>query len=80
MTEISAPVMEALDRHSWPGNVRELRNVLERAVILAGEGSIEMKHLPAFLQTETVGVAVSAVAAAPAASAPPPPAPADASN
>ena len=36
--------------HNWPGNVRELRNVLERAVILAGEGRIEMKHLPAFLQ------------------------------
>jgi DNA-binding NtrC family response regulator len=30
--------------------VRELRNVLERAVIIAGEGSIELKHLPAFLQ------------------------------
>ena len=30
--------------------MRELRNVLERAVILAGEGAIEMKHLPAFLQ------------------------------
>jgi DNA-binding NtrC family response regulator len=26
------------ERHNWPGNVRELRNVLERAVILAGEG------------------------------------------
>ncbi len=42
--------MEALQRHHWPGNVRELRNVLERAVILAGEGSIELKNLPAFLQ------------------------------
>jgi DNA-binding NtrC family response regulator len=27
-----------------------LRNVLERAVILAGEGPIGMKHLPAFLR------------------------------
>jgi DNA-binding NtrC family response regulator len=26
--------------------VRELRNILERAVILAGEGTIEPKHLP----------------------------------
>ena len=33
-------------------DVRELRNVLERAVILAGEGSIEMRHLPAFLQPQ----------------------------
>ena len=30
--------------------MRELRNVLERAVILAGEGTIEVKHLPVFLQ------------------------------
>ncbi len=40
---------EALDRlrsHDWPGNVRELRNVIERAVIVAGEGTILPKHLP----------------------------------
>jgi DNA-binding NtrC family response regulator len=51
VTDISAAVEEALLRHNWPGNVRELRNVLERAVILAGEGTIEMRHLPAHLQT-----------------------------
>ena len=50
VTEISPAVMSCLQRHNWPGNVRELRNVLERAVILAGEGTIEVKHLPAFLQ------------------------------
>ena len=50
VADMSPAVMEALMRHPWPGNVRELRNVLERAVILAGEGTIEMKHLPAFLQ------------------------------
>ena len=33
--------------YDWPGNVRELRNVLERAVILAGEGTIQMAHLSA---------------------------------
>jgi DNA-binding NtrC family response regulator len=49
VAEISMPVLEAFERHNWPGNVRELRNVMERAVILAGEGAIERKHLPAFL-------------------------------
>jgi DNA-binding NtrC family response regulator len=39
--------MLALKRRPWPGNIRELRNVLERAVILAGEGLIRMAHLPA---------------------------------
>src|ERR1700731_2584339 len=46
VSDVSQPVHEAFARHTWPGNVRELRNVLERAVILSGEGSIDMKHLP----------------------------------
>jgi DNA-binding NtrC family response regulator len=50
VVEISPTVLETLEAHNWPGNVRELRNVIERAVILAGEGVIERKHLPAFLQ------------------------------
>jgi len=29
-----------LRRYGWPGNVRELRNVVERLVLLAGEGAI----------------------------------------
>ena len=53
VTDISPSVVEALERHQWPGNVRELRNVLERAVILAGEGTLEMANLPAFLQNQT---------------------------
>jgi DNA-binding NtrC family response regulator len=46
VTHINADVMEALKKHQWPGNVRELRNVLERAVIMSGEGAIQMAHLP----------------------------------
>jgi DNA-binding NtrC family response regulator len=66
VTEVSVAVLDCLNRHSWPGNVRELRNVLERAVILAGAGSIEVKHLPAFLQNRPAvspGVAASAAPA-----------------
>ncbi len=62
VTDITPDVMAALERHNWPGNVRELRNVLERAVILAGEGPIEMKHLPAFLQTGRSAAAATAAA------------------
>src|SRR5436190_2637135 len=50
ISDVAPDVLEALTRHSWPGNVRELRNVLERAVILTGEGTIEMKHLSAMFQ------------------------------
>lgn len=46
VTGVDAEVSELLLAHDWPGNVRELRNVVERAVILAGEGSIRRSHLP----------------------------------
>jgi DNA-binding NtrC family response regulator len=69
VSDISAAVLEAFQRHPWPGNVRELRNVLERAVILAGEGTIEMKNLPAFLQTQPAVTGAPAMPAAPAANA-----------
>ena len=39
-------MLERLVQYDWPGNVRELRNVLERAVILSGEGPITLAHLP----------------------------------
>ncbi|HUQ91093.1 MAG TPA: sigma-54 dependent transcriptional regulator [Bryobacteraceae bacterium] len=44
-------VLEGFRRASWPGNVRQLRNVLERAAIVAGEGAILAKHLPAYWNT-----------------------------
>ncbi len=66
VVEIPPPVVQALMAHSWPGNVRELRNVLERAVILAGEGSIELRHLPSFLQQSQGAPPPAASGAAPA--------------
>ncbi len=43
---ISSACLNALQTHNWPGNVRELQNVIERAVILCGEGGdLEMSHL-----------------------------------
>ncbi|MGH9558071.1 MAG: sigma-54-dependent transcriptional regulator [Bryobacteraceae bacterium] len=46
VTDISPDVLDRLRAYNWPGNVRELRNVLERAVILAGDGTIQAMHLP----------------------------------
>jgi DNA-binding NtrC family response regulator len=48
VTEVDREVLSIFAGYHWPGNVRELRNVLERAVILAGEGSILRAHLPLF--------------------------------
>jgi sigma-54 dependent transcriptional regulator, flagellar regulatory protein len=38
--------MEKLLQHNWPGNVRELANMLERLVVLKGEGEIHVGDLP----------------------------------
>jgi DNA-binding NtrC family response regulator len=46
VTNVNSEVMDAFKKYSWPGNIRELRNVLERAVILAGQGTIQVAHLP----------------------------------
>jgi transcriptional regulator with PAS, ATPase and Fis domain len=46
IVDVHKDVAEAFAQYSWPGNVREMRNVLERAVILGGEGTITMHHLP----------------------------------
>jgi DNA-binding NtrC family response regulator len=50
VTDLDHEVLGVLLKHSWPGNVRELRNVLERAVIVAREGTVRLEHLPANLQ------------------------------
>jgi DNA-binding NtrC family response regulator len=42
---LSADALGALASHSWPGNVRELKNVIERAVIVAGGKTIQQQHL-----------------------------------
>jgi two-component system response regulator HydG len=42
----SSEAMEALQRHSWPGNARELENVIERALVLAGNDVLQVADLP----------------------------------
>jgi two-component system, NtrC family, nitrogen regulation response regulator NtrX len=34
--------MEELQSHSWPGNVRELRNMVERLMLLATDGQVDL--------------------------------------
>jgi NtrC-family two-component system response regulator AlgB len=45
-TAFSPAVVAAFASYPWPGNLRELRNVIERAVILAGGETIELGDLP----------------------------------
>ena len=46
VTGLDVAVLNLMHRYNWPGNVRELRNILERATIMAGEGLIQVRHLP----------------------------------
>jgi transcriptional regulator with PAS, ATPase and Fis domain len=48
-TEVSGvteSVMKVFMHHAWSGNVRELANLLERLVVLKGEGEINIDDLP----------------------------------
>jgi two-component system, NtrC family, nitrogen regulation response regulator NtrX len=38
----TADTMQALQSHSWPGNVRELRNMVERLMLLATDGQVDL--------------------------------------
>jgi formate hydrogenlyase transcriptional activator len=40
--ELSDSTIERLLRYSWPGNIRELQNLIERGVILAHSGIVEI--------------------------------------
>ena len=62
VTHLNPDVLRRFSAASWPGNVRELRNVIERAVIVAGEGEIQLGHLPG-------GLAPPRLAAVPQAAA-----------
>lgn len=42
----SGQILEALMAYDWPGNVRELENLMERLVILKGQGSLDLGDLP----------------------------------
>src|SRR3954451_16775476 len=48
--DVSPDAFQKLLDYSWPGNVRELQNAIEYAVVLAREGVIGVKELPAEIQ------------------------------
>ena len=51
--DISPDAFQKLLDYSWPGNVRELQNAIEYAVVLARQGMIGVKELPAEIQLPT---------------------------
>jgi NtrC-family two-component system response regulator AlgB len=51
MTDLAPEAMRALRAYRWSGNVRELEHVIERSVLLAQNGIIELAHLPEEVRT-----------------------------
>ena len=52
VTDASPDFLAALQEQNWEGNVRELRNIVERAVILAGSGTVRTSHVPYGIRTQ----------------------------
>jgi DNA-binding NtrC family response regulator len=48
--DVSPDAFQKLLDYAWPGNVRELQNAIEYAVVLARQGVIGIKELPAEIQ------------------------------
>lgn len=43
--QFSVSVQNRMRNHSWPGNVRELRNLIQRLLVLGGEGEVSVQEI-----------------------------------
>ncbi len=59
----TAEAMEALQSHPWPGNVRELRNMVERLMLLATEGQVDLETVRLALPKTATGTSGHSVSA-----------------
>jgi sigma-54 dependent transcriptional regulator, flagellar regulatory protein len=48
--ELTEDAMAMMMNYGWPGNVRELKNIMERMVVLKGNGRISSRDLPSELK------------------------------
>src|SRR4030095_13246600 len=46
VTGITDAALECLIAHEWPGNVRERETLVERLIVMRGEGTIDVDDLP----------------------------------
>ncbi len=51
ITNITDNALEMMKKYRWPGNIRELKNIIERLVVIKGEGEITRDDLPENLKT-----------------------------
>ncbi len=58
---VAEDAMKIMLKYSWPGNVRELKNLIERMVVLKGEGAINAADLPAELKSASLADTPNAI-------------------
>jgi len=46
----SQQALHVLEEYHWPGNVRELENIVQRAVALSEDHTVDTSHLPSYLR------------------------------
>jgi len=51
VTRVTNEALELLIQHSWPGNIRELENVIERALIICPDNTLDRDSLSFFRPT-----------------------------
>ena len=56
--------IQALKEYSWPGNVRELRNMVERLMLLASDGRVDLATVELALPSTAAGSTVSSTPSA----------------
>ncbi len=52
LTQLSAEAINTLKKYYWKGNVREMENIMERAVLICQENTLNPSHL--FLEENTI--------------------------
>jgi two-component system nitrogen regulation response regulator NtrX len=52
----SVSVQNRMRNHSWPGNVRELRNLIQRLLVLGGEGEVSTQEVEDTLNQSAASV------------------------
>src|SRR5437016_14131323 len=51
--------MQAFQEYSWPGNVRELRNMVERLMLLATDGQVDLATVQLALPKTSSGTSIA---------------------